>query len=377
MNGLNLGPEAAKAFEALSNHKGEIPITSEDNQHQLDPADSEGSSSDTDSFFKTEPTTEESEKSEGEENPEVKAPSKEAATKTAKPGSKPAPKAEDVDYVLADGKKIKVDFSNRDAIKKAISMAAGARKWQAAKDKSDKEAAEVKTQLAAVKATMDKLEEAWKTGGEDGVVRLLSGGQRGLKEAFKEQSEREAQRAKMTPAQLEAEQYREQLDAIKRENEQLRGDVKKQLDESKSNQDKADIRNMEAKAHPAFDRYRFAGKLGDEALEHQLDEAIWDQSLRRLEKYPEDVELTNEMVEKEFRAVANTFRKVATVQADQRTKQVLTQKKADAKSQAQTLVSSKSGSPSSVEQEARDLVKNRDLTSILTNWGKFGKVFNR
>lgn len=123
---------------------------------------------------------------------------------------------------------------------------------------------------------------------------------------------------------------------------------------------------MESKVHPSFDRYRFAGKLGDEVVEARLDQAVWDQALKRLEEYPDHVELTPNIIEKEFRDISNSFRKIITKQAEVKAQKVVTNKKIAAQENAATAaMSSMMGNTAQSSEKFKTDIRKGDLTSAL------------
>lgn len=274
-------------------------------------------------------------------------------------------------------RKVEVDYSDRQAIKKAVEMMHGARKWQAERDQARQEVAKERTEKAELKANWNAMETAFQRGGVEGLIDLLEG----KHGAYKAWEQKAIQRAKFleqaSPEEVQALEAREQatkstreLERIRKENEEFR----KQMTQTK---EEADLSALSSRVTPVFDKYRFADKLGDSNDEHMFDEMLWNSALKRLEPYEEKgLEISPELVEREFRNVALAIRKRIGLQAEKKASKVIEQKKQEATENVQAKVMSgyKTGGAA---KEARDLIESRNLTGLLKNWGKYGGLFNK
>lgn len=232
--------------------------------------------------------------------------------------------------------KLKIDYTDRQAIKDAFVKAAGMRKFQAERDEFKKKAETVAKEHAQLKADFGKLESVWEKEGVKGLVTLLAG-EKGLKELVDAELAHRDYMSNLTPDEkykLEIGNYQKLLEKQKSDTEEK---YKKLLEETTRKNEEAELKSMEAMIHPAFDRYRFAGKLGDAVVEHAYDEALWGRVRDKLAEYPDEVRLTQAMIDKEFREAASVFRKAITAQTENKVAKTIENKKADAASRVQTV----------------------------------------
>lgn len=264
-------------------------------------------------------------------------------------------------------RKIEVDYSDKASIKKAYEMASAARKWQADRDRAIKSSKALEAEAAKVKSDFAILDEAFKRGGAEEVVDLLSG----RKGAFAEQVKKQLERAKFleraSPEEVEALTQRELAERQTRENAQLRRDNEEFKKQMLSTQEATELRAVESKVNPVFDKYRFADKLGDADDEHMFDEMLWTTALKRLEPYEEQgLEITSELAEREFAAVARSIRKRIGVQAEKKAGRAIDQKKQEATENIQSNL--KSGYKSQ-NNKAQDYLNRGDTSGLIRNWG--------
>lgn len=274
-------------------------------------------------------------------------------------------------------KKVEIDYTDRKAIKKAHELSVGARKWQAERDQA----------LAATKAKDEKLSElsgnwqvmeaAYKNGGVEGIIDLLEGRPGASKAWLDKQIERHNFLQNASPKELQelqsreqAEKDRKEIDKIRKENEEFKKSIT-------ADRETAELRSLESRVHPSFERHRFADKLGDPEGEQMFDEMLWNTALQRLEPYEaKGLDISPELVEREFRTVAVALRKRIGAQAEKKASKVIEQKKQDATEHVQSQI--KAGyKTSGTAQEARNLIQSGNLTGLLKNWGKYGNLFNK
>ncbi len=154
------------------------------------------------------------------------------------------------------------------------------------------------------------------------------------------------------------EQYKRELASERQQREAFQNQIAQEKEQ-------AEIRSLESKLQPAFDRYRFAGKLGDEATENLYDESIWIKVRGRLSEYPDEVELTQAIIDKEFRTVYNAFKKHIKVQTEKQLKKTVENKKAQTAKRAR--VAAKKGlSGQSTQKKILESLKGGNLTDALS-----------
>lgn len=264
-------------------------------------------------------------------------------------------------------KKVEIDYSDKTAIKKAFELSSGARKWQADRDRAIRVAKEKEAEANKIKSDFQILDEAFKRGGAEEVVDLLSG----RKGAFAEQVKKQLERAKFleraSPEEVEALTARELAEKQARDNEQLRKENEEFKKQMLTEKEATELRAVESRVNPVFNKYRFADKLGDADDEHMFDEMLWTTALKRLEPYEEQgLEITAELAEREFSAVASQIRKRIGVQAERKASRAINQKKQEATENVQSQLMSGYKSQNS---KAQDYLNRGDTSGLIRNWG--------
>ena len=271
---------------------------------------------------------------------------------------------------------LEVDYQNREAIKKAYLMAHGARQWQTARDETTKKLTQLDSEHKALRTNWDALEGAFRNKGVEGVVDLLEGSEG----SYRTHLEREMKKAEFmrnaSPAERKALEEGERATAASRELEKIREENKKFREDIEKERETAETRNLESKIHPNFEKYRFKGKLGDAADEHTFDEMLWNSALRRLEPFEEQgLDITPEMVEREFRTVAQTLRKRIAGYGEKVASRTIENKKERATQEVQSKIIS-GQQPGDARKEAMDMISNGNLAGVFKNWGRLGGAFS-
>lgn len=287
--------------------------------------------------------------------------SKDSKPNSEKPANEKAAsdKVEDIEEITFTDNKgrrtVKVDFSDRDKLKKLASLAYGARKFQVERDQERQERAKEREESQKLKADMTKFESVYEKQGIKGLVMMLEG-QEGLdKFLTAERTERERWE-EMTPSERNSEIRAKEEGQRAAAAEASKADYEKRLEELDKRQRDADEKVFESKLHPAFDRYRFNGKLGDAVAEHRLDQAIWDQTMDALQPYEDKgLEITQAMIDKEFRKASQELSKIINVQAQKQTKVAVQKAKNVAQTKAQAKVSQGMHTSSKSEQFKSDI----------------------
>lgn len=251
-------------------------------------------------------------------------------------------------------KKIKIDYTDRNSIKKAHQMMAGARKWQVERDQERS----WRTENAPKVENWDRLEKIFSEEGSRGLINFLEDDP----EAFSRLVDEDLARRNASPEELAEYQRQDEERARTRREE----DFERRQNELAEREEAIETQRLESQINPAFDRYRFAGKLGDEDQEHMLDEMVWNNALKKLEDYPEDTELTQAMIDREFRNVAMKVRKLVNTEAQKQTKKIVKQKKAKAAEQTQIAAKKGMGAERGAA-EIRDSIRSGNVAGILSN----------
>ncbi len=261
--------------------------------------------------------------------------------------------------------KLKIDYTDRQAIKDAFVKAAGMRKFQAERDEMKKKAETVEKEHTQLKADFGKLESVWEKDGVKGLITLLAG-EKGLKELVDAELSHRDYMSNLSPDEkykLEIGNYQKLLEKQKVDTEEK---YKKLLEDVTRKNEEAEAKSMEAMIHPAFDRYRFSGKLGDAVAEQAYDEALWGRVRDKLSSYPDNVDITQATIDREFREAAMVFKKVMAVQTENKVKTTIENKKADAASRVQT-VAKKGLTNTSEKQKFVNDMKSGNIRDALSS----------
>jgi hypothetical protein len=302
----------------------------------------------------------ESETIQAGEQPEEVAP-EQSESQDSKDDKVSASKSADIEEITitdSKGKRtLKVDFSDRDKLKKMVQLAAGARKWQQERDTERAERAKEREESKKLAEDMSKFEKAYGQGGYEGVknlVELLEGS--GSFDKFLASANEERDRwENMSESEKRDIEFERKQTAEQSRLKELESKYESKLAELTSRQEQAEIKSLESKLHPAFDRYRFAGKLNDPIAEQRLDKALWSQAMESLEAVPENVEITQAMIEKEFRKAAAEFSSAVNKQVNQKVQKVIRTTKEDATRKAQATVNKSMKSTGAADQFRKDI----------------------
>lgn len=187
------------------------------------------------------------------------------------------PDIEEIEVKGANGvEKIKIDYSDRAALKRAVQKAAGV-------DHLYKRYKDQRTELATLRETskeknqkeqfFDQIDGLFGQGGESGVEALvtkLAGGQKealGVMEAIVAKHKRLASDPAYA-AQLAQQKQVEEANQWKTKYEGLESKINQQSEEQTQHQ-------LQSAVDAAFPEYSFAGKLGDTVNEQRLDEFMF------------------------------------------------------------------------------------------------------
>ncbi len=293
----------------------------------------------------------------------------------------PAKIASDEEVItITDGtgkKQIRINYSDRAATKRAYELAHGSRKWQSERDRALAENKKLTETTQGDRKMVGALEKAWEEGGEAAVLDLIAGRQ-GAHNAWldKELAKRELYK-KGKPEEIAAYEKQERLEKIERDLARRDARDAEREKAMKADKEAADIARLEGTMHPIYEKYRFDGKLGNTEDEEFFDDILWNEAVKRLKPYEDQkVEITREMVNREFNAVAQQLRRRMNGQAEKKAKQAIEQVKETATQSAQaSTMSAYKGNGAA--KEANDLISSGNLKGLFNNWDKYSKVFRK
>lgn len=296
---------------------------------------------------------------ESKEKPSVKGqPAKATAAAKAKA---------DLEEIEADGKKIQIDYTNKEAVKKAHLEAAGMRKFQRERDearKQLKESEKVVKEHGELSALWTKLETAFSNEGVAGVVKAITNGKTDLEALIEERANKKVKLQQASPAERAAMEREDKFDQEVKRREAIErelGEIKKRDQDLK---EQAERTSLESAIHPAFNANRFKGKLGDEDVEHRFDKALWANVKSALEDLPDDQPITADMVNTMFKEEAAIIGRMLTRQAEAKADTIVKNRKTAAKEAAQGAVSSGTQLGSSKREFAKK-IKGGNISGAL------------
>lgn len=279
-----------------------------------------------------------------------------------------------VEVVEIDGKKYKVDFSDKEQVRKYVRMAARMSKFQSERDQTKAQLSTIEPEYKELKGLMDQMQQHKDS--PEALVKIFSGGKLDLDTIVRQRLERERLMAEATPEERAQMELKEQLAESRRQHDDLKRSVETQLKSATEQKRAAEKQSLQAQLTPVFHELSFDGKLGNPKAEAIMNGALWREALGRLQQYPENHQFSQAEVRKEFKAVRAELDSVAKSQAAKETKKVSTERKVKAKESAQ-LTATRGSEHSSLEQEVASKIKNGDLKGILQNPGKYFSVFNK
>jgi len=281
----------------------------------------------------------------------------------------------DVEELVAGGKKIQINYKDRAAIKDAYLKAAGMRKFQRERDQERASKKELQSKIAEHESLWEKVETAAARNDYNELMRIMTGGKTDFDTVLNTRLERARLRADASEedqVKFDQEDKISQLEAtVNRQSQEL----EKLLNKVKAEKEEVVAKSVQSRVEPVFNKYRFAGKLGNSAAEHKLDRMIWNDALSSLEELGLDEgDLTPEIIEREFKSAAEVLGQVTKKMTQKETQNVTQQRKREAQEAAQ-LQQVRGYLGSNVKKEAAEKIRSGDLTSIFKNWGKYKDVF--
>ena len=198
---------------------------------------------------------------------------------------------------------IEINYSEKEAIKKAFSMSHGARKWASERDSLAKRLKDMEPDYKDSVETRDAIVGAFKQKGFKGLVNLLLQDEKGYDNLLEMEVQKRQAYTTATPelkAKMDAEARYEELlrqmqfkeEQTKLENEKL---TKRQAQIAAEQQAVAE-QSFTTMASTALQMNSFKGKLGDVELESRLDDSVWSNVRKALSQLPDDMDITQELL---------------------------------------------------------------------------------
>lgn len=293
-----------------------------------------------------------------------------AEASTAEAADAPEQEAQEQNWLevpVTDDKgkrKVKVDLNNTEQLKKTLAMAYGFRKMQAERDQASSRLKEIEPQYTELKQSWDTLENAYQNSGVEGLLDLL-GGKKGYYSEWKRgELEKELKYQNASDSERRELELREKLEKLEKESTLREKRAGEEARRAQTEREEAQLRNLESQITPSFNKHRFAGQLGDAGKEARLDKAIWDQALQNLEALPDTAELTNAIIEREFKQIATEFRAIIGKQAQVQAKKAIENKRQAAQTQVAAAATRSSARPSNIQQSMHANIKKGGIGGL-------------
>lgn len=312
-----------------------------------------------------------------EEASNESSPSQQLEDAPAADGKAGLPSVETVTVTDSKGRKksVKVDFNDREQLKKFVHMASGMRKFQAERDALKKQISGLGDveQVSEKVQLFNELDTIYQKDGSEGLINRLAGDGQAYETMRQKIIEEYEMRRSASPSELARMDYEKErsrqskeLEQIRMENEQFKASVQQK-------EEQAVLSALQSTVNTAFDKYRFNGKLDDQDQEYKLDKAVWSTAQAELaELESQGVELTNRIIEKTFRETAVPFRKYINKQSRAKLKKAITRKKQESASNVQDKIKNSMNSSDSVDQSklAQEFKQGRGTSALLDIWAR-------
>lgn len=273
----------------------------------------------------------------------------------------------EVEYLEVTGEngktKVKVDWSDRESIKRAISLSVGARKWQAERDQLKAKYESTAKEAGEYKDSWTQVESAFKREGVAGLVDLFEGRQGAYEEWRQREVDKELMRRDASPAELERLEMMERIEKLQRESSRTKQEAEARESAAKAAEEVAVRERLEASINPAFDKVRFAGTLGDQALETRLDKGIWSDAMDQLAEVEEQYgpqAVTPALAARIFKESAESVRKAISLQSKKEAAQATEQRRVEAQTKVQAATTSAARTSQGRQADMAEFKNNLD-----------------
>ena len=325
--------------------------------------------SDPEMDFFLEPLAEEAGKPDTD-NPEESA----SEDDTADPQDVEDPSVESIEEIFVTDhrgrRKVKVDWSDKDKLKKHIQKAYGMRKFQAERDQYKERLEAVEAKNSENSEVIDSINEAYESGGLAAVADLIEG-EGAWEAAMQKHIDLQEWKRGATESEIEAYNTREENARLQKQIEAQNKANEKFMQKVESEKDEAAAESLKSQTFPSFDKYRFEGKLKSPKEELQLDKMLWRNAKADLmELLEEGEDLTPCIIEKTFKQNYALLRRSENRRASSKAAATLKKKKQEAIENVQTQVMN-GYKETGKDKEFKSLLDKGDIGGILSGFAKW------
>jgi hypothetical protein len=293
--------------------------------------------------------------------------------------SEPAVSAKgDIEKITVTGpngkEEIEINYSDREAIKKAFSMSHGARKWAAERDAAQKKLKEIEPDYQDAVTTRDTIVDTFKESGLKGLVNLLMQDTAAYQKMIDVEVEKALLYKTASPdvkAKIDAEaRYEEMLQKMKFQEEKNTKDaqrIEQQRQAQLAEQQAVAEQSFNTMAATALKMHSFEGKLGDPELESRINDSVWNGVRKALSQLPDDTDVTPQLLDGLVAKEAALFGKGLGKKVEAEVKQKIDTKKQDSATKLASAAQQGMGKSGAAERFSEALDKG-DTASVIKAW---------
>jgi hypothetical protein len=285
--------------------------------------------------------------------------------------------AEDFEYVFVTDdtgrKKLKVDYKDREGIKKAHQLAAGFQKIKTEREKLLLQSRETAKEVEDLKNLRDTLNSTWAEEGIAGIYNkmraanpeLPSWEDTILQEALQVQRYRNA-----SPEERKSLEDSKELVKLKRAQEEWVRQQESMKKESEQAKEAAEVERFMATITPHFEKHRFT-EIADSAKAERMDARLWREAkeeFKRLEDAGKPV--TPAVAAKIFKDIADDIRSLISSSVADKTAQEMERKKKVAQTKVAGATEKGAASASKEDEFSADVAKIGGVAAFLKMIGR-------
>jgi hypothetical protein len=205
---------------------------------------------------------------------------------------------------------------------------------------------------------------SFKEKGAKGIFEQL-GGQGAFDKAVEDELVRREKLALMSPEEKFQHQFQEREKGYQTEKAEIERKYSEMQQRIEAEKEAAAAESIKSQLLPAFDKYRYAGKLGNDVAESKIDKAIWNEVRENLaDLVDKGANLTPSLIEREFRTASSVYSKLVNSQVDAKLKQTVAKKKEDAAQKAQLTVK-KGLTANTLQDSIKEDIDNNNWSSLM------------
>lgn len=268
----------------------------------------------------------------------------------------------------ANGKGVRFNLADKEAIKKILPLAHGARQWQAERDSWKNKHGEIEKPYNDLKSNWDKLEAAYKQDGVDGILDIL-GGKPGYAKEYMERKYAERLQYEKAPEHERSRiDYENRIAELDRQTKRQAEEASQWKAQFQQRQEAEQEAQVIADLRPHYNEFRFDGKLRNSEMEKEYNNILWDKASEGLAKAAEAGQpLTQSLIRSEFKKVHDRYANVLKINQEEATAKAIQSTKTAAKKNLASQVRSETTSSAASGNKGKTASSSASLSS---QWAK-------